>query len=290
MRLFDLLNYPAHTRLLMIHADDAGLAHGENRATIEALQNGVANAYSIMVPCPWFGEMANFAKANPQYDYGIHLTLTCEWHTYRFGPWSPATEVPGLVDQYGHFYKKRHQLAAEATTAEVERELRAQIDYALDYGLQPSHLDSHMFSLGARADFLDVYRRLGREYQLPICLNGQLLEMVGSDTSWLQAEDPLVDQALMGDWEIFQSGGLADYYFDLLDDLPAGLNILFIHPAYHDAEMQAVCIDHPNFGAEWRQIDLDVFTSAAFREKLVASDIQLIDWREIREAMYGYEQ
>jgi hypothetical protein len=287
MRLFDQLPYPADTRLLMIHADDAGLAHGENRATIEALRNGVANSYSIMVPCPWFGEMANFAKAEPQYDYGIHLTLTCEWHTYRFGPVSPATEVPGLVDQYGHFYKKRHQLAAEATAAEVERELRAQIDYALDYGLQPSHLDSHMFSLGAKPEFLEVYRRLGQEYQHPICMNGQLLEMVGQDLSCLKAEDPLVDQVYMGDWELFQAGTMAEYYFDVLDKIQPGLSILFIHTAYDDAEMQAVCMDHPNFGAEWRQIDLDTFTSSAFREKLMASGIQLIDWREIRKVMYG---
>ncbi|HKK75939.1 MAG TPA: polysaccharide deacetylase family protein [Saprospiraceae bacterium] len=290
MRLFDQLPYPADTRLLMIHADDAGLAHGENRATKEVLQNGLANSYSIMVPCPWFGEMANFAKAHPEYDYGIHLTLTCEWHQYRFGPLSSAAEVPGLVDKYGHFYKKRHQLVAKATAAEVEKELRAQIDYALDYGLQPSHLDSHMFSLGADPAFLEVYRKLGRNYQLPICLNGQLLEMVGQDLSCLQAEDPLLDQVFMGDWELFQTGTMADYYFEVLDQLKPGLSILFIHPAYDNAEMRAVCIDHPNFGAEWRQIDLDTFTSTAFREKLAASDIQLINWREIREAMYGEEQ
>ena len=287
MRLFDLLDYPADSRLLMIHADDAGLAHAENRATIETLQNGVANSYSIMVPCPWFLEIANFAKAYPKYDYGIHLTLTCEWHKYRFGPLFPKQEVPGLIDKHGHFYKKRHQLVATGTAAEVEQELRAQIDYALDYGLQPSHLDSHMFSLGADPAFLEVYRKLGREYQLPICVNGQLLEMVGSPTSWLQADDPLVDQVYMGDWDIFQAGTMADYYFEVLNQVPAGLSILFIHPAHNDAEMHAVCIDHPNFGHEWRQIDLDVVTSTAFREKLESSGIQLVDWREIREAMYG---
>lgn len=287
MRLFDLLPNSDETRFLIIHADDAGLAHSENQATIETLQKGLANSYSIMVPCPWFVEMANFAKAHPEYDYGIHLTLTCEWHQYRFGPLSSPSEVPGLVDPHGHFYKKRHQLASAATAAEVERELRAQIDYALDFGLQPSHLDSHMFSVGADPHYLEVYRQLGQDYQLPICLNGQLLQMVGADNSWLSSEDPLVDQVYMGDWAIFQDGQLADYYFEVLDQLRPGLHILFIHPAYDNSEMQAVTIDHPNFGAEWRQIDVDTFTSSAFREKLEAGNIQLIDWRKIRELMYG---
>ncbi len=106
MNLSQNLGFPENTKLLIVHADDAGLSHSGNRATIKSLQYGVVNSFSIMVPCPWFHEMAVFARKNPRFDYGIHLTLTCEWEYYRFDPVLPISEVPSLVDENGHFYKK----------------------------------------------------------------------------------------------------------------------------------------------------------------------------------------
>ena len=106
MNITKRLGFPENSKLLIIHADDAGLSHSENRATIQSLEQGVVNSYSIMVPCPWFYEMANFAKNNPQYDCGVHLTLTCEWENYKFGPVLPITDVPSLVDENGFFFIK----------------------------------------------------------------------------------------------------------------------------------------------------------------------------------------
>ena len=103
MNLSQKLGFDKTTKLLMIHADDAGLSHSENRATIKSLTHGIVNSYSMMVPCPWFYEMAVFAKNNPQYDNGIHLTLTCEWENYKFGPVLPVAEVPSLVNEAGYF-------------------------------------------------------------------------------------------------------------------------------------------------------------------------------------------
>lgn len=114
MNLSQKLGYPENSKLLIIHADDAGLSHWENGATIQALKKGIVNSYSIMVPCPWFYEMASFAKENPQFDNGIHLTLTCEWENYKFGPVIPIREVSSLVDQNGYFHKSRMDFITNA--------------------------------------------------------------------------------------------------------------------------------------------------------------------------------
>ena len=121
MNLSTRLGFSKNSKLLIIHADDAGLSHSENIATIESLKMGMVNSYSIMVPCPWYYEMACFAKSNPEFDYGIHLTLTCEWEYYKFGPVLPISEVRSLVDENGHFYKKRENLKESASIEDVEK-------------------------------------------------------------------------------------------------------------------------------------------------------------------------
>ena len=164
MNLAQKLGYQENAKLLIIHADDAGLSHSENQATIQALQNGSVNSYSIMVACPWFYEMATFAKNNPNYDCGIHLTLTCEWENYRFGPVLPLSEVSSLTDQNGYFYKTRKDFKNNAKPAEIKKELTAQIERALQFGIQPTHLDSHMCSVGVTPEILKIYKELGRTY------------------------------------------------------------------------------------------------------------------------------
>lgn len=135
-------------KLVMIHADDAGLSHSENLATIQSLEHGIVNSYSIMVPCSGFEEMATFAKNNAQFDYGIHLTLTCEWDYHRFGPVLPASEVKSIVDKEGHFFKTRRELKNSASAEDVQKEFEAQIEKAYALGLTPTHIDSHMYSVG----------------------------------------------------------------------------------------------------------------------------------------------
>lgn len=171
MNAVQQLGYSEKSKLLIIHADDAGLSHSENRATMQALEKGIVNSYSIMVPCPWFYEMALFAANNPQIDNGIHLTLTCEWQNYKFGPVLPVAEVPSLVDKHGHFFKKREDLRKNASAVDVAKELDAQIEKALRLGVKPTHLDSHMYSVGAHPDFFKVYRSLGKKYNLPVLMS-----------------------------------------------------------------------------------------------------------------------
>lgn len=283
MNLQKKLGLPENSKLLIVHADDAGLSHSENRATISSLKKGIVNSYSIMVPCPWYFEMACFAKNNPNFDYGIHLTLTCEWEFYKFGPVLPISEVPSLVDENGHFFKKRAELKERAKPSEVEKELEAQIKKALKFGLKPSHIDSHMYSVGASSEFFEIYRGLGKRYGLPIMISQQLMEMVGLDPKQnIKEDDILIDKAHYGIFEYFDSGNLAEYYANVSDDLTNGLNIILIHPAFNDEEMKGITIDHPNFGSEWRQIDFDSFTNRENISKLKRNNIELITWRDIK--------
>jgi len=283
MNLAQKLGFSEDTKLLIIHADDAGLSHSENMATIKSLEKGIVNSYSIMVPCPWFYEMAVFAKNNPRFDNGIHLTLTCEWENYKFGPVLPIKEVPSLVDENGYFYKKREQLRKSASAQDVKKELRAQIEKAINFGLKPTHIDSHMYSVGASPEFFQIYRDLGKEYNLPIMISSQLMEMVGLNPDQIiNNGDLTIEKAHFGIFEYFESGKLSDYYSKVFENLVSGLNIVLIHPAFDDNEMKGITLNHPNFGSEWRQIDFDSFTSPENMAKLKESDIELITWNDIR--------
>ncbi|HXL79412.1 MAG TPA: polysaccharide deacetylase family protein [Pyrinomonadaceae bacterium] len=140
------MGYPRSAKLLIIHADDLGLSHSENQASIACFEKGVVNSGSVMVPCPWFPEIAAYSVAHPQLDLGLHLTLTSEWKPYRWGPVLPRTDVPSLIDS-GGFLSNNCQVVAEAKLEEVEKELRAQVDRAKQFGIDPTHFDIHMNSL-----------------------------------------------------------------------------------------------------------------------------------------------
>jgi predicted glycoside hydrolase/deacetylase ChbG (UPF0249 family) len=141
------LGHPRDAKLVILHADDMGVAHSENRASFDALNSGAVNSGSIMMPTPWVTEVAEYAKAHPNADLGLHLVLNSEWQTYRWGGLAPRDEVPSLYSSDWTFPRSTDTVATRAKQDEVEKELRAQVERAYAIGLRPTHLDSHMGAL-----------------------------------------------------------------------------------------------------------------------------------------------
>ncbi len=155
-------------RRLIVHIDDAGMCHSANVATMKCLESGASTSASIMMPCSWAPEFAEYAKKHPEFCYGIHFTLNCEWSSFRWAPLAGRDRVPSLVDEDGYMWGGVEQLAKHAKADEVELELRAQIELAKKLGVPISHFDTHMGSVMARPDLVAVYVKLALEYQKPI--------------------------------------------------------------------------------------------------------------------------
>jgi predicted glycoside hydrolase/deacetylase ChbG (UPF0249 family) len=274
------LGHPATSRLLVIHADDLGMAHTVNRATFEALRRGWVTSASILVPCPWFPEVARFARAHPEADLGIHLALNSEWTTFRWGPVSPVDQVKSLLDPDGYFPLLETTVAERALPQEAERELRAQIERARAAGIHFTHFDSHMGALYGTAALLDVYRRLANEHRVP--LRWARTQQVPAGGS-IPPQEILVDRVVAVNPGV-DPNGWRDAYERLLAPLPAGVYEMVVHLGYSDEEMWGATADHPDWGAAWRRYDLDLVSSPEFREFLRAQGFVLVSWRDLARA------
>ena len=268
-------------KLLILHADDLGLAHSVNKATFQALDNGDISSASLMVPCPWSTEAAAVIRENKNYDIGIHLTLTSEWDNYKWGGVAPAGEIPSLLDKDGFFYATVAEVVQHAKPAEVEKELRAQIDRAIQFGVTPTHLDSHMGTLFARPEFFQIYLKLGKIYNIPVFLPKGAAYKQPQLSALVDMDELLIDQYYM-----MEQNRPADqwlpFYTTLLDKMPTGVNLIIVHLAYDNEEMQAVCKGHEDFGAVWRENDLNTVKSKAFKKALKTNNIKLTGWKDLK--------
>jgi chitin disaccharide deacetylase len=279
--LQERLGHPADTRLLVIHADDLGMSHSVNRATFEAFENGWITSASILVPCPWFPEVARWAKDHPDADLGVHLALNSEWTGFRWGPLSPRDAVTSLLDSDGYFPLLEADVVNRAQPAHIDRELRAQIDRARAAGVTLTHLDSHMATLFRTPEFFDVYRKLGADYGLPVLME-RLGNRGGEQSAW-----PTTSQAeALVDRVVSLSPGVAkadwpEAYETMLASLPPGVYQLIVHLAYDDEEMRGATLDHDDWGAEWRQNDFELVKSPRFRDFLRQQRFVLVGWKEL---------
>ncbi len=278
------LGFPVGARLLVIHADDLGMNHSVNRATLEALEKGWITSASILVPCPWFPEVARWAKEHTNVDLGIHLALTSEWTDLRWGPVSGAGRVPSLVDASGYFPLDTPDVAQNAKTPEVEQELRMQIDRAKSAGIPVTHLDMHMAGMVSSKELFGVYRKLRNEYDLPILLEPSGTHGPPPGISVPAGEVTVQRVITMEPGVPLNSRDWLDWYKKQLTPLPPGVYQLVVHLAYDDEEMRGATWDHPDWGAAWRQRDFDLVKSAEFRQFLKEQGFVLVTWKELAKA------
>lgn len=279
------LGHARDAKLLIVHADDLGMMRSVNAATIKAFESGLVNSGSIMVPCPWFPDIAAYARKHPEADLGLHLTLTSEWTTYRWGPVLPKDRVSSLLDKSGYLYLTESEAASHASPREVEAEIRAQIERARSFGIQPTHLDSHMGTLYQSQALFEILLKVAREHKLPTRISKEALQSTAYLSALLKPEDIVIDKVISiepnvtpGDWEKF--------YTEAIKNIQPGVSEVIVHLAYDDQEMGAATADHPDWGAAWRQRDLQFFTSDKFRKLLQENQIKLITWREIGKVQY----
>jgi len=275
------LGYPPKSKLLILHADDLAVAHSEDTASFDALDKHAVTSASIMVPCPWLSEVAAYAKDHPDADLGLHSTLTSEWKSYRWGPVESKDRVPSLLDPSGYLWPDtdHHDLKPE----EVEREIRAQIERALAMGIHPTHLDSHMGVLFSRPELFAVYVKVAREYKLPF-LAVRSPEAPKELLSMLSDKDLILDSVVMADPKV-PIGDWKAFYSNAIKNLKSGVTEIIVHLGHDDAEMQAVMVDHPDYGAAWRQRDYDVVTSAEFQKALRDNHVILIHWKDLKKLL-----
>ena len=278
------LGYPANAKLLILHADDLGAAHSVDAASFDALDRGAVTSASIMMPTPWVTEVAAYAKAHPDADLGLHLTITSEWETFRWGSVDSKDKVPSLLDADGTFPKDVPPVVARAKPAEVERELRAQVERALATGIRPTHLDSHMGALFASNDLIATYIKVAHDYRLPF------LAMLGNPPVVtkvpLGANDIVLQDVIVASPEVPRDKW-KDFYVKAIANLKPGLSEIIVHLGYDNAELQAVMVDHEPYGSAWRQRDYDVVNSPEFKKALKDNNVILVRWRDLQKLVVG---
>jgi predicted glycoside hydrolase/deacetylase ChbG (UPF0249 family) len=281
--LAERLGYPKDAKLLIIHADDVAETHAVNAATFQALESGAVNSASIMVPCPWFPEAADYAKSHPEGDFGLHLTLTSERVYYRWGPVAGPEKVPSLVDGNGYFHHDWDQ-HPRIDPRDVETELRAQIERALAMGVRPTHFDSHQYRLIENGkEIFQVFVRLGHEYKVPVFVTRDWF----AEHSYLEASlgpgDLVIDHTATISPDV-PAEKWPDFYRDALKNLQPGVTEFVIHVGLNDEELRAATRERTTWGSAWRQRDFDFFMSREFRELLEQQHVKLITWRELAKA------
>ncbi|CAN5634594.1 carbohydrate deacetylase [soil metagenome] len=274
-RANSLLGYPDDARLLIINADDFGMCHSNNQATLEALLNGVVTSTTLMMPCPWSRSAIDILKAHPEIPFGVHLTLVSEFDGFRWGPLSSKNRVPTLIDETGCFFRndQRDLLLPYAKIEEVELEYRAQIEAVLAAGLAPTHLDWHCIADGGREDIFTLTLSLAREYGLALRVHDRAHASRCHDLGL-----PVTDHDVLDSYS-FNPADKAAGYTELLRSLPPGLTEWAVHPSLGNAESQGF---EPT---TWqiRRDDFDFFTAPSTKALLDEKGIITINYREAQK-------
>lgn len=271
--LVERLGHPADHRLVIVSCDDLGLCHASNVGVVTALHDGFATCASLMVPAPWARHAVSLLR--PDDDIGVHLTLNAEHAHYR---WGPLTHAPSLLSGDGGFPATIDDLWEHADPDEVRRECRAQIERALVWGLDVTHLAPHLSAITLRPEFFDVYLDLAVEFALPIRLPSTVSEaQAGFPFRTLAADEGVViPDHFDHDWR----PGSRARVVEAISELAPGVTELHIQPAIDTPEVQALSPVAPAW-VDDLALALDRDVAAA----LTDSGAVLIGYRQLRDLM-----
>ncbi len=289
MNLAERLGYNADDRILILNADDVGSTHAANAATFECLEDGSLTSGSIIAPAAWLSEVTAYCREHPEADFGVHLTLTCEYDPYRWRPIAERSIAPTLYDEEGFLWRTSAQASEHISAEEAELELRAQIDTVLGAGVDVTHLDTHMGTV-LQPKFIDVYFSLGLEYKIPIFAfrpNPERLKKAGMDDYWETLEPqlarlddagfPVLDHIIATQASVAPQDRSA-YFTEFFQNLRPGVTHFLVHPTHVSEEVSAMTDSAPS-----RAMDYELFKDRSIADQLENLGIHTITYREIRD-------
>lgn len=296
------LGFPKGAKVLILHIDDGGMSWDSNEGVTFAMEKGVANSVSIMMPCPWVPGFVHYLKEHPTLDAGLHLTMTSEWRDYRWGPLCGKPLVPGLVDREGAMWPSVQEVVQHASADEVEKEIRAQLDRARTMGFEPTHFDSHMGTLFETREFLERYIKVGIENNIPVMFPGghnthiaisekslapRLKEFQDMGKKIWDAGLPVLDDLhnVSYGWTSPAEASDRDLqkfyvqkYIETINELKPGLTMVIMHCTW-----PSEVFPHISGSGTKRKGDLLAMMAPEFKKFLNDQKIILTTWRELKQ-------
>ncbi len=283
------LGWPKGAKVVIFHVDDAGMSHDSNVGTIEAMEKGVATSTSIMFPCSWVSEIAHYFLEHPDMDYGVHVTLTSEWKSYRWGPVAGKPAVPSLVDKEGCLWDDVPLVMLNGKPDDVETEIRAQLDRCRTLGLNPSHLDSHMGTVFAAFPFFERYLKVGIENNIPVMVPGGHMTYIAKDAPMMiglarqmsekawAAGLPVLDDIHTGDYQEGGPQNKKDNVIQFLRTMKPGITQFIVHCTQPSETFSKIS---GSGGA--RLAELEAMIDPEVRKVVEEEGIILTTWRELK--------
>jgi hypothetical protein len=284
------LGWPPGSRVVIFHVDDVGMSHDSNMGAIDAIEKGVATSMSVMFPCAWVSEFAKYVRKHPEIDVGVHLTLTSEWDSYRWGPVAGKKAVPGLVDAQGCLWHGGEDVVKHGTADEVETELRAQVDRCVTMGIRPTHLDTHMGVVFDKPEYAERYLKLGIEKKIPILMAGGHMQCILQENAeaaelvrgmarrvW-DAGLPVLDDIHTGSYGWQDPAEKKSKLIQFLKTMKPGVTQIIVHCTKPSEVFQYISGSGPN-----READLKLMMDPELRQVIEQEKIILTTWRELKQ-------
>jgi predicted glycoside hydrolase/deacetylase ChbG (UPF0249 family) len=285
------LGFSNTDRAVILHTDDIGMCQASLTAFIDLWEFGGISSGAIMMPCPWAKPAAEYCRTHPGVDMGVHATLTAEWNGYRWSAMSTRDPASGLMDKDGFLWQTSQETQAHATPEAVAAELELQVHKALDWGVDITHVDSHMGTV-IHPKFIPAYIQAGAQARVPVMIprgDASMFMHMGADAEAAagfaaviaQLEEqglPLVDGLAM--LPLDQPDGQLEIAKKMLGELPAGVTHFLFHPSADTPELRAIAPDWPS-----RVANYQTFMDPELKKFIKNKGIQVIGYRHLREIM-----